>query len=116
LKQAELKLQQQCFIWHWNTYPQERGLLHANNNNSENAIKGAMNRSLGVVAGVADMEYNRGSVTVFIEFKSEGGSQRKEQKHFQSQVEAEGFPYHIVRSFQQFKDLIHAYQQKAQRA
>ena len=107
---SESALQAMCFQWHWNTYPNQRGLLHANNNNSENAIKGSLNKAIGVVQGVADMEYNINGHTVFIEMKTVNGTQSKAQKAFQSVVVSHGFPYHIVRSFEEFKTLINHYQ------
>lgn len=107
---SEGALQALCFQWHWNTYPDERGLLHANNNNSENAIKGNLNKAIGVVQGVADMEYNVKGRTVFIEMKTPSGTQSKAQKTFQALVESQGFPYHIARTFDEFKNLINKYQ------
>lgn len=111
MKQDELKLQARCFQWHWNTFPEERGLLHANNNNSENAIKGAMNRAIGVVPGVADTEYAAPTgLTVYIEFKTTAGMQSAVQKDFQQKVEARGHRYYIVRSEEEFKAIIYKYQ------
>lgn len=103
---SELALQAECFQWHWNTFPAERGLLHANNNNSQNAVKGSFNKATGVVSGVSDMEYCKGGRMLFIEMKTETGTQSLKQRDFQAQVEAEGFRYEIVRSFEQFKQLI----------
>lgn len=111
MKNEELKLQAQCFQWHWNTFPQERGLLHANNNNSQNAIKGMMNRSIGVVPGVADTEYAApAGLTVYMEFKTPTGVQSEAQKDFQRKVEARGHKYYIIRSFEQFQQIIYHYQ------
>lgn len=115
MKQEELKLQAKCFQWHWNTFPEERGLLHANNNNSQNAIKGMMNRSIGVVPGVADLEYAApGGLMVFIEMKTPDGYQSKEQKEFQQRVEDRGHKYHLVRSEEEFQAIIYKYQHHGQ--
>jgi len=108
--QSELVLQSTCYIWFHNTYPNERGLLHANNNNSQNAIKGNQNKALGVVAGVSDMEYFKSGQMYFLEFKTPEGTQSKAQKEFQRQVEAEGGIYLIIRSFEQFKEFIQSKQ------
>lgn len=107
MNQKELKLQAECFQWHWNTFPEERYLLHANNNNSENEVKGAQNRAIGVVAGVSDMEYYRKSKVIFIELKMADGYQSDKQKEFQQRVEAEGFRYEIIRSLEEFQNLIY---------
>lgn len=45
------------FPWHWNQFPHYRGLLHMNHNTAANAIKGALNRAMGVVRGISDLEY-----------------------------------------------------------
>ena len=108
--QSELVMQAQCFQHHWNTYPHERGLLHTNNNNSQNAIKGNQNKALGIVAGVSDMEYFKAGKMYFLEFKTEEGTQSKLQKEFQRKVEAEGATYLIIRSFEQFQEFIQSVQ------
>ncbi|MDJ1506829.1 hypothetical protein [Xanthocytophaga agilis] len=102
----ESRLQGLCFQWHWNTFPHYRGLLHMNNNTAQNAIKGALNRSMGVVKGVADLEYFFASTGHFIELKSQEGIQSEEQKLFQSRIEEQGGNYHIIRSYEAFKQLI----------
>ncbi len=110
-EQPEIQLQSSAFLWHWNNFPLERGLLHANNNNSYNATKGNQNKSLGVVKGVADMEYvTDGGKIVFIEMKTTSGSQSPDQKYFQAQVENRGARYVIIRSLTEFKALIQQYQ------
>ena len=108
--QSELVMQAQCFQWHWNEYPDERGLLHANNNNSHNRIKGNQNKALGVVAGVADMEYFKGGVLYFLEFKTPEGTQSPIQRKFQQKVESEGAKYVVIRSFEQFKEFVESVQ------
>jgi len=62
LKQAatnmsEATIQSKAFQNLWNSRPDLRGRIFAINNNSINGIKGAMNKAMGVVAGVADMCY-----------------------------------------------------------
>lgn len=110
MEKEELALQAECFQWHWNKFSSERGLLHANNNNSHNSIKGNMNKAIGVVAGVADLEYNKAGSTVFIEMKTPTGTQQPKQRAFQVQVESEGFRYVIIRSLIEFQTLIKQYQ------
>ncbi len=108
---SEIQLQAAAFAWHWNNFPQERGLLHANNNNSFNSIKGNQNKALGVVAGVADMEYlTDGGKVVFIEMKTPTGTQDPKQKLFQAQVESKGARYVVIRSLTEFQALINQYQ------
>ena len=58
-QQKESRLQAECFTWAWNERPITRRLLfhvpNENDSTGSNAIKGAMRRSMGGVAGVADL-------------------------------------------------------------
>ena len=111
MEQSEANIQQSCFAWFWNTYPNERGFLHANNNNSYNAIKGNQNKAMGVVAGVADLEYlATDGRMVFIEMKTPAGVQDPKQKVFQIKVESRGSRYVVIRSLAEFKTLMSQYQ------
>ena len=109
---AESNLQAQCFMHHWNTYPEYRRLLHANNNNSLNRIKGSQNKAVGVVAGVSDLEYFFAGQMHFIELKTDEGRQSKEQQDFEAKVIQQGGYYHVVRSFEDFRILIERIHQK----
>jgi hypothetical protein len=66
-------------------------------------------KSEGLTAGVADIfiavpnDYNHG---FFIEFKSLNGSQTKSQKAFMDAVEKQNYCYNIVRSLEDFINLI----------
>ena len=104
--ESEDQFQAACYIWHHNTFPQFRKLLHANNNNSENRIKGNQNKAKGVVPGVADLEYNFHGITYFLELKIKGRTQSDDQIKFQELMSQHGFPYHIIRSLDRFKELI----------
>jgi hypothetical protein len=99
----EFKLQAQCFQWHWNNYPDERGLLFTVNNNSGSRKEGAVMKAMGVVAGVSDMIYLQFRGPVFLEFKTATGRQSPAQKRFQEIVESQGYQYHIIRNFHDFR-------------
>lgn len=99
---TEQQIQSECFIWHWNTYPKERGMLHHNNNNSHNRNKGSQMKALGVVEGVADFELVSDGRVDFIEMKTENGIQSAAQKEFQRMVNERGHYYHIIRSKDSF--------------
>lgn len=104
------QLQAECFQWHWGTYPNERGLLHSNNNNSENRIKGNQNKAVGIVKGVADLEYFKNQKLYFIEIKWDSDTQSRAQINFQKLVESQGAIYVIIRSFEEFQALINQIQ------
>ena len=100
--QSEIKLQAECFQWHWNIHIHERGLLCYNLNNSANKIQGNQNKALGLIAGRADMVLYRESGVIMLEFKTESGVQSTAQKEWQELVEKNGFEYKIIRTFEEF--------------
>jgi hypothetical protein len=102
----ESALQSQCFLWFHNNFPALRGLLCYNLNNSKNAIDGNRNRSLGLQKGRSDMTLFYAGKTYHIEFKTETGRQSPEQKKWQELVESHGFEYIIIRTLEEFKQLI----------
>lgn len=112
----EGRIQAQCFQWFWNEYPQYRKLLfhipNENDRSDSNFIQGAIRKSLGVVAGVADLillVQRGGHGALCIEMKDENGSQKPAQKEWQAIIEAQGFKYVICRSLEQFKITINEY-------
>lgn len=112
----EGKIQSECVIWFHNTFPQYRGLLfHVPNENDRadsNPIQGAIRKSLGVVAGVADLLFlvaRGGYHGLCIEMKDEKGTQKPAQKEWQKIVEAYGYSYKICRSLAQFKEIVYEY-------
>ncbi len=102
-KLTEAAVQQRIFMHHWNTYPDERGLLYHNNNNSHSKRKGAIMKGAGVVAGVADLTYLHAGQTYFLEVKLPSKGQSPAQKAWQTKVEAAGFQYYIIRSIADFE-------------
>jgi len=104
---TEGRFQQECFTWHWNEYPEQRGLLCYNLNNSKNKIDGALNKSKGLIPGRSDLVFYWNSKATMIELKTETGTQDPAQKKWQETIENAGFDYHIVRTFVEFKKIIH---------
>jgi hypothetical protein len=64
-------------------------------------------KAMGRRKGAPDMVYmlTNGQVA-FIEFKAPKGRQSPEQKAFEKQADKQHIEYHIIRSFEQFKELI----------
>lgn len=102
----ENKLQSDCFLWHWNTFPEDRQMLFHVNNKGRNAIEGNKFKAMGVVKGVSDMIYIMPGKVLFIEFKAASGAQRPEQQTFEKKVKERGFNYIIIRTIEEFKKLI----------
>jgi len=103
---TEIQLQSSAFANLWNKRPELRGRVFAINQNSHNRIKGAINRSLGVMPGVADMAYLIQGSIVWIEWKTDTGRQSPEQKAFEQLVTRLGMRYYIVRSESEFLEVI----------
>ena len=103
---TEIQLQSSAFINLWNKRPELRGRVFAINQNSHNRIKGAMNKAMGVMPGVADMAYLIQDSVVWIEWKTETGRQSPEQKAFEQMVTRLGMRYYIVRSEDEFLKVI----------
>jgi len=61
---------------------------------------------MGVVPGVADMMYLSDTGLIAIEFKTITGKQSEVQKRWQETIEAAGYRYYIIRSFEQFKQTL----------
>lgn len=108
---TEARLQHDCFTWHWNAFPHERGRLWMQYNNPKNARHGAVLKGMGLVAGVSDMAYLKpDGRTAFVEFKEPAGRQSLAQKQWQQTVTALGAEYRIVTSLEQFQKIIQQWQ------
>jgi len=103
---SEAQIQAACVTWLWNTYPQTRGLFFAVNNNSEHVARAMNRKAVGLVAGVSDTILLWRGRALLIEFKTPTGKQSAKQKEWQERAEAQGFRYYIVRSLEDFQDLI----------
>jgi hypothetical protein len=103
---TEIQMQSSAFLNLWNKRPELRGRVFAINQNSHNRIKGALNKSLGVMPGVADMAYLIQGSIVWIEWKTDTGRQSPEQKSFEQLVTHLGMRYYIVRSEVEFLEVI----------
>ena len=102
---SEVKIQSQIFQWHWNNFPDERGLLCYNLNNSANKIDGNRNKALGLIKGRADMVYYYKGSAIMIELKNAKGKQSKDQIEWQKLLESQGFKYVVIRSLEEFREL-----------
>ena len=102
----EGRIHQDCYVWFHNRFPDLRGLLCYNLNNSRNVIDGARNRSKGVQAGRADFTLYYQREAVMIEMKDGSGRQSAEQMAWQKVVESHGFQYSLCRTLEEFKEVV----------
>lgn len=63
-------------------------------------------KAMGMVNGVSDTIVVLPNKTLFCEFKVQDGRQSDKQKEFQQIVTDLGQEYHVVRSLEQFKEII----------
>lgn len=103
---TEQQLQAACFIWHWNTYPEERGMLFHVDNNSANRITGNLKKSQGVVKGISDFILIGDGFITFIEMKTEIGKLTPIQIKFKETVTSRGHIHIVVRDLETFKSKI----------
>ena len=93
--------------------PFEAGLLFSvPNGGARDAVTGARLKAEGVMAGVADLFLSIPNAQyhgLYIEMKTAKGTQSKSQRIFQQRVEAMGYRYAVVRSFEGFVALIREY-------
>lgn len=109
----EQKMQNLCVKYFKYQYPQySKIFFHVPNGGSRNKAEAARLKMSGVTAGVADLilllprnPYHY----LTIELKYGKGTQSEAQSEFEQQVKQAGGMYILVRSFEQFKDVIDAY-------
>ena len=105
---SEDKLQQDCFKWHWNNYPEYRTLLfHVKNEGAKNKVTAYRDKLKGLITGVSDLIYLYNGKTYLIELKTPIGKQSKNQIKWQNIVTEHDFSYSVIRTIEEFKELIH---------
>lgn len=104
--QSEDKLQSECYLWFHETYPEYRGLLCYNLNNSRNRIRASMDKSMGLQKGRADMVFYWQGSAYHIELKTLQGVQGSDQRKWEAAIKTAGFDYVIIRSLEKFKEYI----------
>ncbi len=119
MRHIESDIQRNCVKWFRLQYADIALLLFAvPNGGARNKIEAGIMKGEGVTAGVADMLLllpNSEHHALCIEFKTLKGRQQDSQKRFQRKVEAYGYRYEIVRSFDEFVILIRNYLSKVEK-
>ena len=120
MRQEEHRIQCSIVDWFYYAYPQYRiksiaraTLLFAVPNGGHRNIQTARAlKAEGVTAGVSDLILlvaNRGYHALCVEVKTIKGRQSENQKSWQRAVEAQGYYYAIVRSLDDFAELLRWY-------
>jgi len=109
---SEDKVQQSIIIYFTNNYclrhHTNRGLIFAIPNGSFRDIREAVKlKQTGTLAGASDLIVILPNGTLlFVEVKTETGTQSEAQKEFENRVEKLGYKYRLVRSLEEFKNEI----------
>jgi hypothetical protein len=120
MKNNEDILQSEIVKWYNNSYclkfQNPRGVIFSvPNGGNRNKIEAMKFKATGLLAGVSDLiVILPNGILLFIEIKTDFGNQQPNQIDFQNLVTALGFHYHIIRSLEQFKELIHETQTRGQ--
>jgi hypothetical protein len=105
--ETEEALQADCYIWAHNTIPEIRGLLCYNLNNSPNKRAASINKGMGLQPGRSDMVLYWKGNAYMIEMKLPGKNQQEPQKVWELKVRSHGFEYYVIKSLDEFKELIY---------
>ena len=114
MRQEEHRIQCAIFKWFFYAYPQYRGGLFfaIPNGGHRNIQTAARLKAEGVTAGVSDLMLliaRHGYHALCVEVKTLVGRQSENQKLWQQRVEAQGFKYAVVRSLDDFAELVRWY-------
>lgn len=111
----EDKLQIACKYWFDCQFPRLKLLLHHSPNEGklmQHDRDGAKRKAMGMRAGFPDFIFlhpNKFYSYLAIELKSAKGRQTEHQKEYQQSVENSGGKYVIVRSLEEFMDIVNDY-------
>lgn len=104
---TENRLQQECYMWFHNYYPELRGLYFEIHNNANSARSGMMHKAIGRIPGVADncLLLPNSLGVIFIEFKTGKNKQSEVQIKWEETVTVHGYLYKKVTSVDEFKSI-----------
>lgn len=103
---SEHLIQTECIAYYRNEYERHgKGVIIPVPN--ELAAK---RKDVTICKGASDTIVIHGLQTLFIEFKTGYNTQSSDQIAFESLVKSIGYPYHIIRSLEDFKAVIGIYQ------
>ena len=107
---TEARIQQDCFTWFHNTYPEYRGLYFEIHNNAFSARSGMKHKAIGRQPGVADncLLLPGGDGPVFFEFKTPTGRQSEVQMIWAELIREHKYNYFIVTSLRDFQSILNS--------
>jgi hypothetical protein len=96
--------------WQWvKTYYPDLLIFHVPSGEPRDVVVAMKLKRMGVVPGVADFLMFLPGHGIAIELKEDGGRQSDPQKLFQKRWEHCGFRYYLVRSLEEFQEIVRKY-------
>lgn len=102
-RHPEKELQIQCVEWFRKNH---RNSLIVQVPNEACFNRASEFKKMGMLKGASDVYIVHRGQVLFVEFKAEDGCQSREQKAFERKIRRLGFEYYIVKTEQQFKEII----------
>jgi len=110
MRNLEHALQKSCVRWFDLQYPKHRlSLFAVPNGGMRNKTTAGKLKAEGVRSGVSDLCLLANGTIVFIEMKIPGNTTTDTQKEFGYHVSKNGYPYHVIFDYDQFRKLIIQY-------
>jgi hypothetical protein len=111
MNNIEDNLQQDCFIWFNNTYCLKHHIprfciFSVPNGGLRTKTEAKRLKQTGLRAGVSDLIIVLDEIVLFMELKTETGTQSDEQIEFENIVTNLNHKYYLVRTLDQFKQII----------
>jgi len=105
---TELQLQTECYKWAVNTYQELRFgcLFHVPNGGTRNKIEAMQLKASGVVAGIPDLILIHDSKAYGIELKTLIGKVSDKQIKVHESWKNQGIDTFVIRTFEEFQELI----------
>lgn len=107
---SEAKIQQEIVMWFRNNYclnhHTPKCLIFSVPNERKDAREMMSMKATGLLSGVSDLIVIIPNEVLFIEVKTDTGKQSDAQKMFENDVCALKFFYHVVRSLDDFQEII----------
>jgi len=107
---TEARIQQEIVQWFRNEYcrtvHQPQCMIFSVPNEGRNVKEQMRKLSTGMMSGVSDLIVMMQNRILFVEVKDETGKQSKNQILFQERARIMGFDYYLVRSLEEFKEII----------
>jgi hypothetical protein len=106
MKHEESRIQKMCVKWFRLQFPDY--VIHHSSNHKLSIQQATNDKLLGFTAGYPDLTIILNNKVLFIEVKALKGTQSEKQKAIETKLKNLGHDYFIVRSFEEFMEIVKA--------